>query len=213
MYDHSTKSPLILAGPGLGALSPSVATRKGHSIANPIYLHDLAPTILDLVGLSGALGPSDDSTLSEHDGLSLVPLLLGTVQESGPARVSRKYLILAYREFQRAVIHVDSGLKLIHYYDQQHTSHPHRSHSRRPIYSELFALRTDPWELENLLAKSATPIMDIPFEPARKDLASSTVASLSSAICGEFPVESTSCRIVQGLSLEIQKTEAQLRGW
>jgi len=88
LYDHSMKSPLIFAGPGIP---------KGESQALA-YLMDIYPTVLDLVGAKKPPG---------LDGESFLPAL----QKKSPAH--RKDLFLAYREVQRALR--DDRYKLIVY--------------------------------------------------------------------------------------------------
>jgi arylsulfatase A-like enzyme len=90
LYDHSAKAPLILAGPGIP---------RGRSDAL-VYLLDIYPTIVDLVG----------GTVPEGiDGLSFKPVISGRV--SG----IRRDLFLAYRNVQRAIR--DDRWKLIRYPD------------------------------------------------------------------------------------------------
>ena len=88
LYDHSMKSPLLFAGPGVP---------KGQSNAL-VYLLDIFPSIVDL---AGATPPK------EIDGRSLVPIL------HDPTAKVRDDLFLAYRDVQRAV-RVDR-YKLIRY--------------------------------------------------------------------------------------------------
>ncbi|MEX0611705.1 MAG: sulfatase-like hydrolase/transferase [Pirellulales bacterium] len=88
LYEHSMKSPLLIAGPGIP---------KGRSDSF-IYLFDIFPTVADLVG-AGA--PSD------LDGQSLVPVMRGRSEGV------RDTVFLAYRQVQRAVRQDD--WKLIRY--------------------------------------------------------------------------------------------------
>jgi arylsulfatase A-like enzyme len=88
LYDHSMKSPLIFAGPGIP---------KGESSAL-VYLLDIFPTIVDLVGAA---------PLKNIDGRSLAPIL------RDPTAKVRDDLFLAYRDVQRAVR--DDNYKLIVY--------------------------------------------------------------------------------------------------
>ena len=73
LYDHSMKSPLLFAGPGIP---------KGESNAL-VYLMDIYPTVLDLIGSSKPAG---------LDGESFLPVL----RKKAPAH--RGNLFLAYRE-------------------------------------------------------------------------------------------------------------------
>jgi arylsulfatase A-like enzyme len=88
LYEHSMKSPLVIAGPGI---------RPGHSEALA-YLHDIYPTLCDLAGIGAPDG---------LDGRSLSPVVGG--QSPGV----RNVLFLAYRDVQRAVRQGD--WKLIRY--------------------------------------------------------------------------------------------------
>lgn len=88
LYDHSMKSPLFFTGPGIS---------KGSSDAL-VYLLDIFPTVVELVG---------SSPPSQIDGQSLVPI----IQDSN--KVVRDDLFLAYRDVQRAII--ADGFKLIQY--------------------------------------------------------------------------------------------------
>jgi len=88
LYDHSTRVPLIVAGPGIP---------QGNSAAL-VYLFDLAPTVLGLAGVEGPAG---------MDGTDLAPLW------KGEQDAVRTLLMTAYRGTQRAV--QDGRWKLIHY--------------------------------------------------------------------------------------------------
>ncbi len=78
LYEHSMKSPLIFAGPGIP---------QGSSPAL-LYLLDICPTICDLVGITPA---------AELDGRSAKSVILGEKPEH------RSELLLAYRDVQRAL--------------------------------------------------------------------------------------------------------------
>lgn len=78
LYEHSTKAPLVLAGPGV-----PVGARRD----DLVYLHSLFATTGELAGV-----PTPD----DLDGPSLVPQLLG--EQPGPAT-----LYAAYRDTQRMV--------------------------------------------------------------------------------------------------------------
>jgi arylsulfatase A-like enzyme len=88
LYDHSMKVPLIVTGPGI---------RCGRSDAL-VYLHDLFPTVVDLVGEEIPAG---------IDGRSFLAVL------QGKTVTARSELMLAYRDSQRAVR--DARWKLIRY--------------------------------------------------------------------------------------------------
>jgi arylsulfatase A-like enzyme len=88
LYEHSMKPPLVFAGPGIP---------KGQSDAL-VYLFDIFPTAVDLVGGKLPAG---------LDGKSVAPVLRG--QQAGV----RDTIFLAYKDVQRAVRHGD--WKLIRY--------------------------------------------------------------------------------------------------
>jgi arylsulfatase A-like enzyme len=89
LYDHSMRSPLIFAGPGVpaGKQSPALC-----------YLYDIFPTAADLAGVEAPAGT---------EGLSLVPAM------KGEPYARRASLFLAYRNLQRSV--VDDRWQLITY--------------------------------------------------------------------------------------------------
>jgi len=89
LYEHSMKPPLVFSGPGIpkGKRSPAM-----------VYLLDLFPTVLDLVGAPPQPG---------LDGRSFKDAVLGRTASA------RKSLFLAYRDVQRAVR--DERWKLIRY--------------------------------------------------------------------------------------------------
>ncbi len=88
LYEHSMKSPLIFAGPGIP---------KGQSDAFA-YLFDIFPTTVELIGGKMPAG---------LDGKSLAPVM------QGKQRSVRDTVFLAYRDVQRAVRKED--WKLIRY--------------------------------------------------------------------------------------------------
>ncbi len=110
LYEHSTKVPLILSGPGIP---------KGKEVDALVYLYDIFPSLSNLVGL-----PQPDSI----DGENFVPLING--ESSG-----RESLFTTYRNTVRAVR--TKEWKMIRY--------PHRD------YTQLFNLKEDPLELNNLI--------------------------------------------------------------
>lgn len=115
LYEHSTKVPMILSGPGIPANRVSEAL---------VYLFDLFPTLSAASGLPAPQGV---------DGENFLPLLK---QQTGKGRVS---LFTAYRNTVRAVR--DKDFKLIRY----------------PLINrtQLFSLKDDPLELNNLAGKPA----------------------------------------------------------
>jgi len=78
LYEHSTRMPLIFAGPGIP---------KGRSDAL-VYLLDSFPTICDLAGVK---------TPEAVDGKSLAPVIRGQQTKV------RDHALLAYRNIQRAI--------------------------------------------------------------------------------------------------------------
>ncbi len=110
LYEHSTRVPFMIAGPGIpeGKISDAL-----------VYLFDIYPTLIQLAGLPNPAG---------IDGEDLLPVIKGDSQEV------RSSLFTAYRNTIRAVR--TKEWKLIRY--------PERD------YTQLFDLKNDPWELNNL---------------------------------------------------------------
>lgn len=108
LYEHSTRVPLIVAGPGIPSGSSDAL----------VYLYDIAPTIFELTGIEG---------LARMDGRSLAPLWRGARAAGRPT------LFTAYTNAIRAVR--GERWKLIDY--------------PRIGYTQLFDLRSDPYELNN----------------------------------------------------------------
>jgi arylsulfatase A-like enzyme len=111
LYEHSARMPLIVAGPGVP---------KGSSDAL-VYLLDSFPTVCDLIGLQPPAGV---------EGKSLAPIIRGTQEQV------RDYVLLAYRQMQRAIR--EPRWKLI----------KHHVGGEKAV--QLFDLDSDPWELRNL---------------------------------------------------------------
>jgi arylsulfatase A-like enzyme len=111
LYEHSVRVPLILAGPGI---SP------GQSSAL-VYLHDVYPTLCEILGIPVAEGVEAQSVL---------PII------RGEASVGRNHLLFAYRQEQRALR--EGPWKLIRY----------RVAGVETV--QLFHLAEDPWERTNL---------------------------------------------------------------
>jgi len=85
LYDHSSRVPLVFAGPGI---APG---RRDDSL---VYLHDIFPTLCTLLGLD-----EPDSMLGSR---SLEPLVRPEAA-AGAADTGRDHLYLAYASFQRGV--------------------------------------------------------------------------------------------------------------
>ncbi len=88
LYEHSARAPLVFCGPGV---------QQGTSDAL-IYLHDIFPTLCELVGVS----PPDDL-----DGRSAAAVVRGT------SSTHRSKILVCYRNVQRAVR--QGNWKLIQY--------------------------------------------------------------------------------------------------
>jgi len=115
LYEHSVHVPLIMCGPGIA---------KGEQRDGLCYVHDIYPTLCELVG---ARVPAS------VESRSLVPLMKRREKV-------RDTLFFAYKDIQRGVR--DKRYKLIEY------SVKGRRHT------QLFDLQTDPWELSNLPASA-----------------------------------------------------------
>lgn len=90
LYEHSTRVPLVISGPGIAP------ARRTDALC---YLTDLAPTLCTLAGTDAPFG---------SEGRDLGPLLRG-----GRATHGREELFTAYRHVQRSVR--DARWKLIEY--------------------------------------------------------------------------------------------------
>jgi arylsulfatase A-like enzyme len=112
LHEHAVRVPMIVAGPGIPA---------GQQCAQPVYQHDLFPTLLEAAGV--------DVPDGTYYG-SLWPML----SENGAA--GREHLFSAYIDSQRMVR--DARFKLIEYDVEG---------SRR---TQLYDLGEDPHELEDL---------------------------------------------------------------
>jgi len=95
LYEHSTKVPMIIAGPGIPQDQLSDAF---------VYLYDLYPTLANLAGLPIPVG---------IDGKDLAPIL------SGSEKTIRPTLFTAYRHTVRAIREGD--WKLIRYPERDFT--------------------------------------------------------------------------------------------
>ena len=130
LYEHSMRPGLILSGPGIPA---------GKSVDAFAYLFDIYPTVCDLVG--APVPPS-------LEGLSLGPVIRGR------RRQVRDSILLAYRDFQRAIRR--GRWKLIRYPQIDRT--------------QLFDLEADPHEVHDLAGDpaQASRIRDL-FEALRAE--------------------------------------------
>jgi arylsulfatase A-like enzyme len=114
LFEHSVRAPLLLSGPGIP---------RNQQTRAMVYLHDLFPTVCDLVNI-----PVPD----DLDGRSFAPVV------QNPQRTeSREAIFCAYRDVQRSIR--DRRWKLIYY--------------PRLGKLQLFDLQTDPFEKQNLVTK------------------------------------------------------------
>lgn len=118
LYDTTVLVPLIFHAPGRLAARESLA---------PARLIDVAPTILDLLGLP---------PLAEPDGRTLLPLLSGKANDVGPAYLETQQPWISYGWSPLSGIR-ESQWKFIQ--------------APRP---ELYDLQADPLERENVLGKN-----------------------------------------------------------
>lgn len=95
LYEHSTKVPLIIKGPGVA---------QNQTLDAFAYIHDIFPTLAELAGV-----PVSDSL----EGQSLVPVIQGMRQQI------RSSLFTAYRHTVRAVR--EERWKLIRYPERNYT--------------------------------------------------------------------------------------------
>ena len=112
LYEHSVHVPLIISGPGIP---------KGERRDAFCYVHDIYPTLCELVGVS-----IPDSVESKS--------LAAVIRE--PKKKIRDTLFFAYKDIQRGIR--DERYKLILYCVKGKRT------------TQLFDLQTDPWELKNL---------------------------------------------------------------
>lgn len=122
-YEESIRVPLVIRGPGFpsGAVAPQIAANI-----------DLAPTILELAGVTGSL---------EGDGQSL----LSMVGDADPPRDDRVlYLQNGPAERAGAIPHYD-GVRVPGYTYVEY----------EPGARELYDLAADPWQLDNVAGDPA----------------------------------------------------------
>lgn len=134
LYDEDgIHIPLILAG--------GVIEQRGVNVEGACYIHDIFPTIAELVGI-----PIPNSVR----GISLVPLLEGRVNSVRP------FTYHAYRQHQRAFRKGD--LKLIEYVRASDYTQRSGEFVAGSRVTQLFNIKEDPWETT-----------DLSFQPAYRE--------------------------------------------
>ena len=129
LYQEQIRVPLILRGPSVP---------RGRKIDWLVRTTDIMPTMLELAGIDRARFPP-------MDGTSLVPLLADGARDPGYLAYADSINMLTYRfasgiedEKNDMLFSLSDGTwKYIH-------------HALRPVESELYNLRDDPRELDNL---------------------------------------------------------------
>ena len=112
LYEHSVHVPLIISGCGIP---------KGKKRDALCYVHDIYPTLCELVGVSIPASVKSKS-------------LAGVIRD--PKKKVGDTLFFAYKNFQRGIR--DERYKLILYFVKGKRT------------TQLFNLQADPWELKNL---------------------------------------------------------------
>lgn len=131
LYEHSTRIPLILTGPGV---------RPGLRPESLVWHGDTAATMLDAAGLPEFVGAEGESLLPLASGQSRAPL--------------RETFEMVHGESQRAVR--DACWKLIRYLPNAHPKLGPAPEGRTSLGSraeQLFDLVADPGETRNLAAR------------------------------------------------------------
>ena len=113
LYEHSMRVPLIFAGPGIP---------EGEKRSSLVYIHDIFPTVTELLGLDAP---------STSEGVSLVQAM------HGPEASVRDTVFYVYRDLQRGA-RTAEGFKLIQY------------NVKGERTDQLFHVENDPHELRNL---------------------------------------------------------------
>lgn len=124
LYEHSTRVPLMVAGPSIEA---------GQRVPELVWHGDTTATLLELANID----PSGAA-----DGRSLIPALRGT-----GLRDWREHAGAAYRFTQRSV--QDGRWKLIRSFANP-DYHDNGQQTRGSDTVQLFDLASDPWEMVNL---------------------------------------------------------------
>ena len=144
LYEEQIRAPLIIRAPGLPA---------GRRVQHLVRTVDIAPTILDLVGL-------DPGLLGHADGVSLVPMLEGESSDPGYVAYADSVNMLTYGS---AVGKPDVKNDMLFALTNGRWKYIH--HLIHEDESELYDLARDPHELSNLYAVRTDQV-----ERWRKDL-------------------------------------------
>jgi len=119
LYDHSTRMPLIVAGPGIG---------KGRRVDEMVYQHSMFPTVCDLAGVA------IPRTVE-------FPSLAGWLHGSGGPKAESMFCW--YRDFQRSVRTKDHKLILypkagkVQVFDLKRDPRETRDVSAEPVYASV----------------------------------------------------------------------------
>jgi arylsulfatase A-like enzyme len=132
LYEEQIKAPLIVRAPGVSA---------GRRVDHLVRTIDIAPTILDLVGL-------DPERLGPPDGASLVPMLKGNAPDPEYVAYADSVNMLTYRSASGITNDKNDMLFAI---SDGRWKYIH--HLIREDESELYDLDRDPRELSNLYAE------------------------------------------------------------
>jgi arylsulfatase A-like enzyme len=149
LYDHSMRTPMIFAGPGIP---------RGKTSDAFCYLLDIFPTLGQLAGVSGPKG---------SDGMSLAPVMKGEVKQV------RDSIFLAYRHVQRAVredrwkIIVYPQINKTQLFDLQNDPHEIKDLAADPAHKKTILRLTDKLKAWQLRLGDKQPLQsETPFPEA-----------------------------------------------
>ena len=184
LYEHSVRIPLSVYGL---AVTPTRVT-------SPILAQDLPRTLAELAGTE--LPPDPSSQFRTFSFLSL----LQNPGDYHRAPTSRRFVFLAFMSTVRAIIDLDSGLKLITYFSGQ---------GKRNSHVQLFNITADPFEEHDLTkvarAESSTVKLQDQILRLAKEACRLEVAYRKNAKDYERH-EKCSCTDLQPLPLQIRTT-------
>jgi arylsulfatase A-like enzyme len=164
LYEHSTKVPLILSGARVHRAPDDRRQRQqrqGWRRDTAVYLHDVGPSLLELLLVAPLPPPRTTTTAattttatasagesSPFTARSFAALVKAPRGSFDAARQyeGRRFIFMAYREIIRAVIDVSTNMKLVEHYDG--LQEKNKGAAR---HTALFNLTSDPFELQNLL--------------------------------------------------------------